>query len=252
MNIYKRHRFPSEIIQHAVWLYHRFNLSFRDIEDLLHERAIDVSYEAIRLWCNKFGPEYAKRLKKKRVDSEIYSTLMKSSLRLMASNITFGVPFFMAGYNGYFEITQSASHVAVMQEMAHETRLIPVDNRPHIPGQIEQWMGDSKGRWEGDTFVVETKNLSDQAVFLTHPASNLHLVERYELMDADTLMWTITVNDETVWQAPWTMQINLKRSVEPIYEYACHEGNESMTGILAGHRAEEAEQAASQSSGGGQ
>ena len=166
--------------------------------------------------------------------------------------ITFGVPFFMAGYNGYFEITQSASHVAVMQEMAHETRLIPVDNRPHIPGQIEQWMGDSKGRWEDDTFVVETKNLSDQAVFLTHPASNLHLVERYELMDADTLMWTITVNDETVWQAPWTMQINLKRSAEPIYEYACHEGNESMTGILAGHRAEEAEQAASQSSGGGQ
>ena len=66
MNIYKRHRFPSEIIQHAVWLYHRFNLSFRDIEDLLHERGIDVSYEAIRLWCNKFGPEYAKRLKKKR------------------------------------------------------------------------------------------------------------------------------------------------------------------------------------------
>jgi putative transposase len=66
MNIYKRHRFPSEIIQYAVWLYHRFNLSFRDIEDLLHERGIEVSYEAIRLWCNKFGPEYAKRLKKKR------------------------------------------------------------------------------------------------------------------------------------------------------------------------------------------
>ena len=66
MNIYKRHRFPSEIIQHAVWLYHRFNLSFRDVEDLLHERGFDVSYEAIRLWCNKFGPEYAKRLKRKR------------------------------------------------------------------------------------------------------------------------------------------------------------------------------------------
>jgi len=66
MNIYKRHRFPSEIIQHAVWLYHRFNLSFRDIEDLLHERGIEVSYEAIRLWCNKFGPEFAQRLKKKR------------------------------------------------------------------------------------------------------------------------------------------------------------------------------------------
>jgi putative transposase len=66
MNIYKRHRFPSEIIQYAVWLYHRFNLSFRDIEDLLHERGVDVSYEAIRLWCNKFGPEYANRLKKRR------------------------------------------------------------------------------------------------------------------------------------------------------------------------------------------
>ncbi|NKB97119.1 MAG: hypothetical protein GKR90_01275 [Pseudomonadales bacterium] len=164
--------------------------------------------------------------------------------------ITFGVPFIGAGYNGYFEITQSNSHVAIMQEMSHETRVIPVDNRPHIPGNIDQWIGDAKGRWEGDAFVVETKNFAPGSSFMQHPSENLHLIERYELIDADTLAWVLTVQDETIWSSPWTLQINLKRSAEPIFEYACHEGNLSMEGILAGHRAKEAEAAALQGSGG--
>jgi hypothetical protein len=164
--------------------------------------------------------------------------------------ITFGVPFIGAGYNGYFEITQSNRHVAIMQEMSHETRIIPVDNQPHIPGNIDQWIGDAKGRWEADTFVVETKNFAPGSSFMQHPSENLHLTERYRLIDADTLAWILTVQDETIWSAPWTLQINLKRSAEPIFEYACHEGNLSMEGILAGHRAKEAEAAVLQGSGG--
>ena len=166
--------------------------------------------------------------------------------------ITYGVPFIGAGYNGYFEIAQNNEFVAIMQEMIHETRVIPVNNRPHIPTAITQWVGDSTGRWEGDTFVVETRNFSKDATFMGHPTENLHLVERYELLDADTLAWVLTFHDDTIWTAPWTAQINLKRSAEPIFEYACHEGNLSMEGILAGHRAKEAEAAALQGSSGGQ
>ena len=164
--------------------------------------------------------------------------------------ITYGVSFIGAGYNGYFEIAQNNEYVAIMQEMIHETRIIPVNNRPHIPPAITQWVGDSTGRWEGDTFVVETKNFSSSATFMGHPTENLHLTERYQLIDADTLAWVLTFDDESIWTAPWTAQINLKRSAEPIFEYACHEGNLSMEGILAGHRAEEAEAAALQNSGG--
>lgn len=164
--------------------------------------------------------------------------------------ITFGVPFIGAGYNGYFEIAQTASHVAIMQEMAHETRVIPVDNRPHIPSSLQQWTGDSKGRWEGDSFVVETRNFSAGSTFMNHPSENLHLTERYTMIDDDTLVWMLTVDDASIWTSAWTLQINLKRSAEPIYEYACHEGNLSMEGILAGHRSKEAEAANLQSSGG--
>lgn len=164
--------------------------------------------------------------------------------------ITYGVPFIAAGYNGYFEIAQSDSYVAIMQEMIHETRVIPVNNRPHIPSSVRQWTGDSSGRWEGDTLVVETRNFSSGSTFMGFPTENLQLSERYELLDADTLAWVLTFDDASTWTAPWTAQINLKRSAEPIFEYACHEGNLSMEGILAGHRAQEAEAAALQSSGG--
>ncbi len=166
--------------------------------------------------------------------------------------ITFGVPFIGAGYNGYFQIAQSDNHVAIMQEMAHETRIVPLDGSDHIPASVRQWNGDSIGYWDGDTLVVEARNFSPKSTFLTHPSQSLDLTERYTLLDADTLQWQITVNDPDTWVRPWTLVINLKRSAEPIFEYACHEGNLSMEGILAGARAEEAEAAAAQGSGGGE
>ena len=154
--------------------------------------------------------------------------------------ITYGEPFIGAGYNGYFQIAQSAGHVAIVQEMIHDARIIPVADVPHIDEKVRQWGGDSRGRWEGDTFVVETRNYSPKSDFALHSAEHLHLTERYTLLDERTLQWALTVDDPETWVQPWTLVINLKKSDDEIFEYACHEGNLSMEGILAGARAEEA------------
>ena len=160
--------------------------------------------------------------------------------------ITYGVPFIAAGYNGYFQIAQSADYVTVLQEMAHEARIFPVAQKPHIDAKVRQWGGDSRGRWEGDSFVVETRNFSPKSSFMGHSAENLDLSERFTLLDDKTLQWTLTIDDQETWVRPWTLVINLKKSEDPIFEYACHEGNLSMEGILAGARAEEAAALAAQ------
>lgn len=154
--------------------------------------------------------------------------------------ITFGVPFIQAGYNGYFQITQNATHVVVMQEMAHEPRIIPLDGSPGLNDSIRQWTGDPRGRWEGDALVVETRNFSSKSNFLGS-SENLHLVERFQRVAEDTLKWDITVNDPTHWTKPWTVSLLLSLSKEPIFEYACHEANYAMAGMLGGHRLLEAE-----------
>ncbi len=154
--------------------------------------------------------------------------------------ITFGAPFIGAGYNGYFQIAQTPDTIVVMQEMAHESRIIPLDNRPQLDAEIRNWIGEPRGHWEGDTLVVETRNFSSKSTFL-QSSENLNLTERYTLVDADTLQWSVRIEDDSTWTQPWTLVINLKKSDDPIYEYACHEGNLAMEGILGGHRAEEAE-----------
>ena len=159
--------------------------------------------------------------------------------------ITFGVPFMGAGYNGYFQVVQTPSHFVVMQEMAHEARIIPLDGRPHIEGDIKQWLGDSRGRWEGDSLVVETKNFSPKSRFF-QSNENLHLIERYTRVGPDELRWEIGVADSTTWTEPWTAMIRLKKTDEPLFEYACHEGNYAMEGILAGQRAAETEGASTE------
>jgi hypothetical protein len=151
--------------------------------------------------------------------------------------ITYGVPRLGAGYNSYFQLIQSSDYVVVIQEMIHEARIIPVDG-PDLDPNVRQYMGSSRGHWEGDTFVVETTNFSPKSSF-RGAGENLTMVERFARVGPDTLRWDVTVSDPTTWTSPWTAQLRLSKSPDAIFEYACHEGNYSMEGILAGHRAEE-------------
>ena len=157
--------------------------------------------------------------------------------------ITYGIPRvggLGAGYNSYYQIFQTPGHVVMLGEMIHDARVITLGDQPHAPSAIRQWHGDARGRWEGDTLVVETINFSPQSGY-RGAAENLNLVERFTLVGPDTLHYEITVTDPTTWTRPWTAMVPLSRSADPLFEYACHEGNIGMTGILAGARVEEAE-----------
>jgi len=151
--------------------------------------------------------------------------------------ITFGVPRIGAGYNSYFQIIQSKDFVAIYQETIHDYRIIPLDNRPGLPTNIQQWLGDARGHWEGDTLVVETKNYSEQARFRNLPMNNMTTVERYTRIGPQTIQWDVTINDSTLYTKPWTVSIRLRSSKDQIYEFACHEGNEGLAGALSGARA---------------
>ena len=156
--------------------------------------------------------------------------------------ITYGVPSLFAGYNSYYQIFQSHDHAVVMMEMIHDARVIPIEGRPHPSAKIRQLHGDSRGRWDGDTLVVETTNHSRLGAFW-NASEDLTVVERFTRVGPDTLHYAVTFEDSTTWTSPWTVVIPLKRSQDPLFEYACHEGNLGMEGILAGYRAEERTQA---------
>ena len=160
--------------------------------------------------------------------------------------ITYGAPLAFAGYNAYQQIIQSPETVVILQEMIHDARVVPISSQPHLPSRVRQLHGDSRGRWEGDTLVVETTNFSIGNLFLgTSP--DLKLTERYTRVSRDFINWELTVDDPATWTKPWTFMIRLKRSDDQLYEYACHEGNHSMVGMLAGARAKEAKEAAAAS-----
>lgn len=152
--------------------------------------------------------------------------------------ITYGMPYMLAGYNSYYQIVQSATHVAIIQEMIHDVRLIPLDGGEHIDENIRLWHGDSRGYFEGDTLVIETRNFSDESVFMGALGNRL-FTERFTRTDDDVLRYEFTIEDDQTWERPWTAVINYTQSEDPIYEYACHEGNYALEGILAGARAEE-------------
>ena len=154
----------------------------------------------------------------------------------------FGAPRLGAGYNSYFQILQTAGHVTILQEMGHEARVIPLDGRPPVDGGIRLWNGSARGRWEGETLVVETTNFSPQARY-QQASEHLRMVERFTRIAPDTIRHEVTLDDPTTWTRPWTVRILLKQTDDPLFEYACHEGNYAMPGILAGARAEEAEAA---------
>jgi hypothetical protein len=153
--------------------------------------------------------------------------------------ISFGFPDLLAGYNSYYQIVQSPGYVAILSERIHDVRIIPLDGRPHLPKNVRQLLGDSRGHWEGNTLVVDTTNFSSSSNF-RGASENLHLVERYTRTGPDTLSYQATISDPTTWTKPWTFMIPLRHTDDEVYEYACHEGNTAMVGVLAGARAQEA------------
>ena len=154
-----------------------------------------------------------------------------------------------SAYNNNVQLFQTPDTVVILNEMVHNARIVSLDQRPALAPDVRQWVGDSHGRWEGDTLVVETTNFLRDTSFAGSSA-NLHLVERFTRADEDTLVYEFTVEDPEIWTRPWTAAVPMTRSELPLFEYACHEGNYGMEGILAGARADEkaAAQAATQGS----
>jgi hypothetical protein len=157
--------------------------------------------------------------------------------------ISRGVPGSMmpAIYGNSYQIVQSPGYVVIRYEMIHEARVIPLDGSPHLPSTLRGYMGDARGRWEGDTLVVETTNIRDEIAYRGSNGATLKLVERFTRTAPDKVRWAVTVEDPSTWTRPWTfaMPLTLDEN-EQLVSYECHEGNYAMTNILSGARAEEA------------
>jgi hypothetical protein len=149
-----------------------------------------------------------------------------------------GPPMLPTAYNNNIQILQAPGYVTILVEMIHDIRLIPLDGRPHISEGVRQLKGDSRGRWEGDTLVVETTNFTDRTAF-RGASENMQITERFRRLDANTLLYQFTINDPSTFTKLWTAEIPLTKTEGPMFEYACHEGNYAMSGGLAGARAEE-------------
>jgi hypothetical protein len=147
-----------------------------------------------------------------------------------------GPPMTPGAYNNNFQLFQTPDHVVIVNEMIHEARVVPMDGRPHL--NIPQWKGDSRGHWEGDTLVVDTTSFK-RNTSLAGSSAKMHLTERFTRTGPDALLYEFTVDDPSTWTKPWTAEIPTARIDVPVYEYACHEGNYAMIGILAGARADE-------------
>ena len=149
-----------------------------------------------------------------------------------------GPPMLPSAYNNNVQLFQSENFVVILNEMVHDARVVPLDGRPLTP--FPQWSGSSRGHFEGSTLVIETKGFRDTTSF-RGSSPTMHVVERFTRTAADALMYEFTVTDPTTWTEPFTVQVPMVRSNDPLYEYACHEGNYGMEGILAGARALERE-----------
>ena len=150
--------------------------------------------------------------------------------------ITRLLPRLPGAYNNNYQIVQTPGHVVILAEMNHDVRIIPLDGRPHLPQHLRQWLGDSRGRWEGDTLVVETVNMQEGS---RGASKDMRLVERFTRAGADAIDYEVTVDDPASWTGPWTAAFPLTRSQGQVYEYACHEGNYSLATVLRGARLQE-------------
>jgi hypothetical protein len=154
-----------------------------------------------------------------------------------------GPPINPGGYNQNMQIFQTPTHVALLTEMVHNVRIVPLDGQSSTGSGVRQWAGTSRGRWDGDTLIVETSNFKEERRW-RNATGNMKLVERFRRIDPASLEYTYTVTDPETWTRPWTATIPMRRGDLPLYEYACHEGNYSLYNILSGYRAEEKEAAA--------
>ncbi len=154
-----------------------------------------------------------------------------------------GPPMEPRAYNNHVQLFQTPTHLVILNEMVNDARIVPLDGREHLREDTRQWRGDSRGRWDGDTLVVETRNFHTRTAFSERQGSSpqMELVERFMRLDANTLLYEATMNDPSTWIQAWTFEVTMFRSDEPVYEYACHEGNYGMDGILAGARADDAD-----------
>jgi hypothetical protein len=200
------------------------------------KHALEAQAAAVKAFCDKPGsgcqPENGGRLGP--ADSAAERPLMERCL----SFGTAGPPMMPSAYNNNYQFVQSPGMLAIDVEMAHDVRRIAFDGSNHMPSGVHQWLGDSRGHWEGDTLVVETTNFTDKTSF--HGSDkNLKVVERFTLTDPETLVYRFTIDDPTAFTKPWTGEIPLQRAPGPLFEYACHEGNVGMRGILSSARADE-------------
>ena len=165
-----------------------------------------------------------------------------------------GPPIIPVGYNQNVQVFQTSDYVVLLNEMVHDARIVPLDRRSHLPGGIRQWMGDSRGYWDDDTLVIETRNFTNKTSFGdtvttgTGTGESLHLTERLRRVDADTLEYQFTVDDPATFTQPFTAALPMRKNSEPVFEYACHEGNYGLPAILAGARIEEQATAGAQTS----
>jgi hypothetical protein len=162
------------------------------------------------------------------------------SIGLFGRCITGSVPMLGAGYNNYYQIVQAPAYMGINMEMRHDSRMVPITTRPHLSGNVRLWLGDPIGRWQGDTFVVDSTNFrTDSPVAGGGAGDKLHVVERFTRAGPTTLKYEVTVEDPSTWTAPWTAVLYMRKTTDQIYEYACHEANYAMYGTLNGARVQE-------------
>jgi len=153
---------------------------------------------------------------------------------------TVGPPMLPFAYNNDLQIFQAPGYVAILQEIVHDVRVIPLEGSPHLPPSIRQWRGDSRGHWEGNTLVVDTTNFRSKGAFFASATESLHVIERFTRTAEDSLLYEFTVEDPATWVKPWTAQLPMMKDPNRIFEFACHEGNYGMANTLSGARAQEA------------
>jgi len=149
-----------------------------------------------------------------------------------------GPPMLAGAYNNNYQFVQVPGYVMILVEMLHDVRIIPLDGRPQMPQNVRQMMGSSRGRWEGNTLVIETTNFTDKTAF-QGASEKMRLTERFTRVAEDTMRYQFTVDDPATWAKPWTAETPWKKSIGPLFEHACHEGNYGLYNTLAGARAEE-------------